>query len=296
MEANKERPFLLNYWMFSVHAPFDAKAALIEKYRSKTDPNDPQHSPTYAAMIESMDDAVGTLLDAIDRLGIADNTIIVFYSDNGGNMYDQIDGTTPTSNTPLRGGKATPWEGGVRVPCVVAWPDLVKAESRSDALIQGADFYPTFVEALGLKTSPDKHFDGVSILPALKGGSLDREAIFSYFPHAPPIPAWLPPSVTVWSGDWKLIRLFHQGENRAHQWRLYNLEDDIGEQNDLSAKEQIKVKQLDRLIENFLNDTKAVRPVPNPNFNPAAYKPELEGVDNRPKAKKAKPKKAPAKK
>ena len=104
MTKHKDRPFFLNYWMFSVHAPFDAKKALIEKYRGRANPNDPQRSPTYAAMVESMDDAVGTLLDALDRLGIAERTIIVFFSDNGGNMYDAVDGTTPTSNAPLRGG------------------------------------------------------------------------------------------------------------------------------------------------------------------------------------------------
>src|SRR4029079_2110265 len=98
MEKNKDRPFYLNYWMFSVHAPFDAKKANIEKHRGRVNPADPQHSPTYAAMIESMDDAIGTLLDALDRLQIADNTIIIFTSDNGGNMYNEIDGTTPTSN------------------------------------------------------------------------------------------------------------------------------------------------------------------------------------------------------
>ena len=107
MEEHKDGPFFLNYWMFSVHAPFDAKKDLIEKYRPLIDPKDPQRSPTYAAMIESMDDAVGTLLDAIDRIGIADNTIVLFFSDNGGNMYNEVDDTTPTSNAPLRGGKAS---------------------------------------------------------------------------------------------------------------------------------------------------------------------------------------------
>ena len=100
MEKHKAGPFYLNYWMFSVHAPFDAKKTLIEKYRVSVDPKDPQRSPTYAAMIESMDDAVGTLLDTLDRLKIADHTIIIFTSDNGGNMYSEVDGTTPTSNAP----------------------------------------------------------------------------------------------------------------------------------------------------------------------------------------------------
>ncbi|MBK1828857.1 sulfatase [Haloferula rosea] len=278
MEKHKDEPFFLNYWMFSVHAPFDAKAELIRKYRDKIDPNDPQRSAIYAAMIESMDDAVGTLLDALDRLGIADNTIVVFFSDNGGNMYNDVEGTTPTSNAPLRGGKANVYEGGVRVPCIVSWPDLVKPATTSNEIIQGCDFYPTFIEGLGLKPEPDQQFDGVNILPALKGGSLDREAIFSYFPHSPPIPGWLPPSVTVWKGDWKLIRLFHQGENGSHRWKLYNLRDDIGEKNDRSSQEPERVQELDKMIGDFLDDTNAVTPVPNPNFKPSAYQPEREGV------------------
>ncbi|MDB4713311.1 sulfatase, partial [bacterium] len=114
IEKNKDSSFFLNYWMFSVHAPFNAKEELIEKYRPLIDPKDPQRSPTYAAMVESMDDAVGTLLDALDRLKIADNTIIIFFSDNGGNMYNVVDDTSPTSNYPLKGGKASQFEGGIR--------------------------------------------------------------------------------------------------------------------------------------------------------------------------------------
>ena len=128
----------------------DLCTALIEKHRARVNPSDAQRSPTYAAMIESMDDAIGTLLDALDRLQIADNTIIIFTSDNGGNMYNEVDGTTPTSNAPLRGGKATMFEGGTRVPCVIAWPGITTAGSRSDAIIQSEDYYPTLLDGLGL--------------------------------------------------------------------------------------------------------------------------------------------------
>ena len=191
------QPFFLNYWMFSVHAPFDAKRDLIEKYKQTAKPEDAQRSPTYAAMIESMDDAVGALLDAIDRLKIADDTIIVFFSDNGGNMYNEVDGTTPTSNRPLRGGKASMWEGGVRVPCVIAWPGDTKPASRCDAVIQSDDFYPSLLEMLELKPKPEQVFDGVSFVPALEGKPHDRGATFTYFPHNPPVPDWMPPSIGV---------------------------------------------------------------------------------------------------
>ncbi|WP_395716275.1 sulfatase [Prosthecobacter sp.] len=323
MEQTKDKPFYMNYWMFSVHAPFDAKKANIEKHRGRVDPKDAQRSPTYAAMIQSMDDAIGTLLDGLDRLKLADNTIIVFTADNGGNMYNEVDGTTPTSNRPLRGGKATMFEGGTRVPCVVVWPGIATPGSRSDALVQSEDFYPTLMEGLhsshlaprdeqgaasaekasgSSKISPSSGsaqlvsrsetatFDGSSIVPALKGDALAGKAVFQYFPHNPGVPDWLPPSVSVHRDDWKLIRIFHGGEKGAHRHLLFNLREDLSEKNNLAAQKPELVAELDALIEGFLTDTKAVVPVPNPAFDPSKYRPELEGKQQ-PKGKA----KAPAK-
>jgi arylsulfatase A-like enzyme len=277
MEQQKEKPFYLNYWMFSVHAPFDAKKANIEKHRDRIDPKDAQRSPTYAAMIQSMDDAIGTLLDALDRLKLANNTIIIFTADNGGNMYNEIDGTTPTSNRPLRGGKATMFEGGTRVPGVVVWPGVAAAGSRSDAIIQSEDYYPTLLEGLAIKPAEGQRFDGASILPALKGAALAGKATFQYFPHNPGVPDWLPPAVSVHCDDWKLIRIFHGGEKGAHRHLLFNLRDDLGERNNLAAQKPELVTELDAMIEKFLIDTKAAVPVPNPAFDPKKYHPELEG-------------------
>lgn len=278
MEKVKDSPFYLNYWQFSVHAPFDAKQELIEKHRTRVDPADPQRSPTYAAMVESMDDSIGTLLDAVDRLGIADRTIFVFTSDNGGNMYNEIDGTTPTSNAPLRGGKATMFEGGTRVPCVVAWPGITAPGSRSDEIIQSEDFFPTLLAGLGIEPGKEQVFDGIDILPALRGGELEREAVFQYFPHDPGVPDWLPPSVAVRRGDWKLIRIFHAGESGEHRHLLFHLKDDPGQKNNLAATNPALVAEMDELIGSFLRKTGAVVPVPNPKFDPALYRPELEGV------------------
>ena len=299
MKANSDKPFFLNYWMFSVHAPFNAKAKLIEKYRKKIAANGDtlaaQRCPTYAAMIESMDDAVGTLLDEIDRLGIADNTIIVFASDNGGNMYNWVDNTVPTSNAPLRGGKASMYEGGVRGPCLVVWPTVVSANSRSDQPIQSCDFYPTILEMLNLEAKPNQSFDGMSIVPTLRGQSQQRDEIYTYFPHSPGIPDWLPPAVSVVKGDWKLIRLFQNGESGDHRWKLYNLTQDIGEQNDLSLDQPERVKTLDQLIETFLIDTEAVLPTANPNFDATKYhvenegKAEPHGKNKKKQAKRSKP-------
>lgn len=216
----KGQPFYMNYWMFSVHAPFDAKAALIEKYRRKIDPKNAQHSPTYAAMVKSMDDAIGALLDAADKAGLADQTIFIFTADSDGNMYNGIrekdrEGkefvVEPTSNRPLRGGKLLP------------------------------------------------------------------RGIFTFFPHSPPVPDWLPPAMCLHSGDWKLIRLFHQGVNGAHGYRLYNLKADLGEAHDLAKAQPDKVRELDRLIQDHIEQSKAVVPRPNPAFDPAQYRPERVG-------------------
>jgi arylsulfatase A-like enzyme len=277
MEKHQDRSFYLNYWMFSVHAPFDAKKSLIEKHHQRVDPTDAQRSPTYAAMIESMDDAVGTLLDTLDRLKLSDNTIIVFTSDNGGNMYNEVDGTTPTSNRPLRGGKATVFEGGTRVPAVIVWPNVVKAATRSDSLIQSEDYYPTLLEGLKIPPQASQIFDGVSLFPLLKGESIDRGAIFQYFPHSAGVPDWLPPSVTVHRGDWKLIRIFHGGPHQSHRHLLFNLRDDIGETKNVAETNLALVSELDGLIQAFLDRTKAVVPLPNPKFDISKYHPEDEG-------------------
>jgi arylsulfatase A-like enzyme len=294
LEEHQDEPFFLNYWMFSVHAPFDAKASLIEKYRKTVNKDDPQRCPTYAAMIESMDDAVGTLIDTLDRLELTDDTIIIFTSDNGGNMYNEVEGETPTSNAPLRGGKASMFDGGTRVPCVIVWPGKTTAGTTSDALVQSEDFYPTLLEGLDLASEPNQLFDGISILPALQENRLPRDAVFQYFPHSPPVPDWIPPSVSVHQNDWKLIRVFHAGENGDHRYHLFNLANDIGETKNLAKSNPEKVQQLDALITDFLADTGAVTPIPNPNFDLARYQPELEGI--RPAAKKKTPKKTPKKK
>ncbi len=270
LEAHKDGPFFLNYWMFSVHAPFDAKQALIEQYRKRVDPRDPQRSPTYAAMVESMDDAVGTLLDTLDRLGIADRTAVIFYSDNGGNMYNEVDGTTPTSNAPLRGGKATLWEGGIRVPCIIDWPGLTRAGTRSDALVQSTDFYPTILSLLRLPPTPNHPIDGVNLTAAWRGEAFERGPMFTYFPHQTKVPDYLPPGVAVHRGDWKLIRLFHQGDNGADARYLYNLKNDPGEQSDLAASQPALVQELNALSEKFLAETHAVVPGPNPAYRATA--------------------------
>jgi arylsulfatase A-like enzyme len=296
MERHRDRPFYLNYWMFSVHAPFDAKSELIDKYRKIVDPGSVQRNPLYAAMVESMDDAVGTLLDKLDELGIADKTIVVFSSDNGGNMYNDVQGMPATSNAPLRGGKATLYEGGIRVPTVICWPGKVAEDSTSNVLVSTCDFFPTIMEMLSIQPERKQIFDGVSLVPALRGEAMDHNTVFTYFPHDPPVPQWMPPAVSVHQGDWKLIRLFACGENGGHRFKLFNLKEDIGENNDLSSREPDRVETMDRLIEDFLVRTNAVRPVANPDFDPSLYDVSKEGIPGpgmiggKPRPKKSRPK------
>jgi arylsulfatase A-like enzyme len=270
MTEHKDEPFYLNYWQFSVHAPFDAKQEYIDAYKPGIDQDYAQRSPTYAAMVKSLDDNVGKMLDALDELGIADHTIVIFYSDNGGNMYDRVDDTTPTSNDPLRGGKASIYEGGIRIPAIVAWPGEVKPGTRNEALVQSEDLYPTILAMAGAAAKDGQACDGLSMLPALRGEAPLRDAIYSYFPHAPAVPDWTPPSVCVRKGDWKLIRIFFDAPDQSHRYELYNLAGDIGEQDNLAAREPERVRELDALLDRFLADTEAVLPKPNPAYDPKA--------------------------
>jgi arylsulfatase A-like enzyme len=303
------KPFFMNYWQFSVHAPFGAKPELIERYRKKLGNSVaglsrpevrekllashkpatglPQQSPTYAAMVHSLDDAVGSLLDALDAEGVADDTVIVFYSDNGGNIHCGLDESgdsgekyiTPiTSNHPLRGGKGGIHEGGVRVPAVVVWTGVTKPGSRSDVRIQATDLYPTILRMLDVERPKDHVIDGVDFAKALHGQQIDRGPMFTHVPGHGNTPQWLPPSMSVHHGDWKLIRTFHYGEEGKHEYRLYNLRQDIGESINLAAELPEKVEELDKLIQDYIVETNVVVPLPNPNFDPAKFDPSTIGV------------------
>ncbi len=272
VERHKAEPFFLCFWHWAVHAPFQAKEALVEKYRGKTDPRGKQGCAVMAGMIRSLDESLGRLLDTLDRLGIADDTVILFFSDNGGNMYNVVEGRPPTNNAPLRGGKATIYEGGTREPCVVVWPGVVEPASRCAEVISSIDWYPTLLEMAGLAPKTGQILDGTSIVPLLKGaGRLGREAIFCHFPHYMPATGNLP-ATYVRKGDWKLIRLYGEGPDRASAYELYNLKDDIGETTNLAQRNPEKVKELDDLIERHLADIGALVPVPNPNYAPATGK------------------------
>ena len=267
MATNRDRPFFLNYWCFSVHAPIEGKPELVSKYRKSADPANPQRNPINAAMIETLDDAVGALTRSIDDLGIAENTVIVLFSDNGGIVHRFDGGTAVTSNAPLRSGKSSIYEGGVREPLIVVWPGIVEAGSASDAIVQSVDFYPTVLEMTGTPARSDLRFDGTSIVPALRGEPFERETIFTHIPNYTAATRQRP-STSVRKGDWKLIRFYCEGPDQTDRFELYNLGEDMGETRDLSDFEPARVSELNRLIDQFLEDTEAVIPTANSRFVP----------------------------
>lgn len=264
---NKDRPFLLNLWFYDVHSPYQAKPDLIKKYAAKTDPTGRHQSPTMGSMIETMDTNLGRVLDALDEAGLRDNTIIIFTSDNGGNMYDRIGDTTPTNNAPLRAGKGNNYEGGVRVPLIVDWPGVTRRGSLSDALVSSEDIFPTILEMTGLPLRPELHVDGTSFVSALKGESFQRGPLISHFPFYMPRPK-NHPNTSIRDGDWKFYRFYFRGEHGENEYELYNLRDDPGETRNLVAENPELAGRLDAAIETFLIETKTTRPIRNHHFDP----------------------------
>jgi arylsulfatase A-like enzyme len=270
IENKKDSTFFLCMWEFAVHAPYQGKLSLVKEYENKVDPRGKQDSPIMAAMIKSLDESMGRIMDKLDELKISDNTIIIFTSDNGGNMYDIVNGKNPTNNYPLRGGKGNIYEGGVRVPLIISWPGKTKPGSVSEEIVSSIDFYPTILEIANSTAQKGQILDGRSLVPVLTGNShLKREAVFCHFPHYVPATNNYP-STSVRKGDWKLIRFYGEGPGRTDKLELYNLKDDLGEERNLVLKYKARVKNLNRLITRHVEDIDGLFPVSNPDFNPSA--------------------------
>jgi arylsulfatase A-like enzyme len=284
--ANKDRPFFLNLWHFGVHGPWGHKEEITAKMAKRTDPTGRQDNPVMASMLKSVDESLGRILDKINELGLANDTLIVFTSDNGGNNHagpyagslaeraDLLDtaasyvkwaGTkAPTSNAPLKGGKGQVYEGGIRVPLIVWSPGRIQPGSTSDAVVGCIDIYPTVLDLIGIAPNPKQIIDGVSYAPVLQGtGALSRQAYFTWFAGS---------QVCVRQGDWKLIRLIQPSKDgkvtSSHE--LYNLKEDLGETTNLAQGQTEKVQELDTLIDRFVEDTGALYPKPNPAYDPQA--------------------------
>jgi arylsulfatase A-like enzyme len=261
MESNADQPFFLYFSHYGVHTPYEAPQSLINKYTTKLATMDygtlpeyissgvgqqkmRQDFPTYAAMIESVDQSVGRVLDKLEELGITSNTVVMFTSDNGGlsNRGGYNNRELATANYPLRTGKGWLYEGGIREPFIVKWPGVTAAGINSNAVVNGTDFYPTMLEMAGLPLQTNDHQDGVSFVPALQGQAFDRgEPIFWHSPLARPYSTGDFKSSAVREGDYKLIWFYG---TPGQPYELYNVKTDIGENNDLSEAMPAKATEL----------------------------------------------------
>ena len=286
LDEFKNDPFLLYLAFYTVHIPLEAPEDVVEKYRRKAEsmegeefggeeqvwPTDEarqvrikQQHPTYAAMVESMDRQVGRVLDKLEELGLDDNTVVCFMSDNGGLSTDE---GMPTSNLPLRAGKGWLYEGGIREPFIIKWPGAPGAGSACSEPVISTDFYPTLLEIAGLPMRPEQHLDGKSLVPMLKGeGSLQREALFWHYPHYSNQGGF--PGGAVRQGDFKLLERFEDGKVQ-----LYNLRDDIGEQNDLAGSMPEKVEELRKLLHDWYKSVDAEFLYPKDEGAPMPWRPE----------------------
>lgn len=285
--ANKDKPFFAYLPFNAVHIPIGARRELVDKYERKraTAPEEAwgvervnkvrlvQNHAAYAAMIEQMDAAVGRVLAALEGNGLADRTVVVFMSDNGG--LSTAEGT-PTSNLPLRGGKGWLYEGGVREPWIVRAPGVVKPGSVCDTPVISTDYYPTLLELAGLPLNPQQHRDGMSLVPLLKGEKMERGPLFWHYPHYGNQGG--APSGAVREGDWKLIEWYEDDSVE-----LFNLRDDLGEKRNLAIEQPAKVKELCEKLHAWRKDVNALMPTPNPDFGkePAAKGKKAKGKNNK---------------
>lgn len=269
---HQDQPFLTYLAFYSVHTPLMAPKELVDKYRAKAERlglNDReafgdeeqvwpdarerrvrtlQAHATYAAMVESMDAAVGRVLTTLDELGLTDNTIVCLTSDNGGLSTSE---GSPTSNLPLRGGKGWLYEGGIREAFLVRAPAVTKPGSTCETPVMSIDFFPTLAELTGTGMPDPKSVDGKSLVPLLRGQStIGRDSLYWHYPHYSNQGGF--PGGAIRSGDWKLVERYETGASQ-----LYNLADDVGERTDLAADEPARVKEMIAKLHAWYRDVDA---------------------------------------
>ena len=272
IEAHRDQPFFAYLAFYSVHTPLIGRPDLVKKYKNKAERlgliGQPEFAPeeqvlpveqerrtrilqshaVYAAMVEAMDQAVGKVIAKLKALGLDDDTVVCFTSDNGGLSTSE---GSPTSNLPLRGGKGWLYEGGIREPFIIKWPGVTESNSTCDVPVVSTDFYPTMLEMANLPAKPDQHRDGVSLVPLLQQkGVISRDAIYWHYPHYSNQGGF--PGGVVRMGDYKLLERFEDG--RVH---LYNLKDDLGERNDLAAEMPDRVAQMRNSLHRWYKDVDA---------------------------------------
>ncbi len=287
LKANKDTAFFAYLSFYAVHGPIQTTKERWAKYRKKAEDagiaktgfkmghflpmRQVQDNPIYAGLVETMDDAVGMVLNALDELGLADNTIVIFTSDNGGVVAGD---SYSTSNLPLRGGKGYQFEGGIREPYFIKVPGMNLNGKKCNTPVSGTDFYPTILDLVGAKLKPKEHTDGVSLLPLLKGDKIDERPLIWHYPHYGNQGG--EPSSVIRLGDWKLIHYYEDGHEE-----LYNLKDDIEEQNNVAEQNPEIVTKLSTKLFVMLDEMGARFPTKDPKYSAEKEKKYLENVINK---------------
>jgi arylsulfatase A-like enzyme len=256
-----DKPFFLYLAHHAVHTPIEAKPDLVEHYEKRLKPGLHHRNPKYAAMVQSLDESVGRVLEHLEQRGLAEQTVVIFLSDNGGHVI-KFNGMQVTDNYPLRSGKGSLYEGGVRVPLMVRWPGGTQANGVCHEPVYVADLYPTLLEITGLTgdKAHNANVDGKSLAPLLKqpNAHLKREALYFHYPHYYPTTT---PVSAIRAGDWKLLHYYE--DNHVE---LYNLHDDLGEANDLAAQQPEKTRDLQARLAEWKRAVNAQEPTENREF------------------------------
>lgn len=268
IEEHRAEPFLLQVSHYAVHLPLSTTPALLEKYRKREKVPGFPCLPEYAGLLEELDTSVGDIVAAVESLGLAEKTMIVLLSDNGGLVHDQS-GKTYTSNAPLRGEKGTLYEGGIRVPAIVRMPGLVPAGTVCEEPSVTTDIPSTVLDLAGLAPAEGEPLDGLSLLPLLRDpvATFPHRTLYWHLPHY----HHGTPASAIRRGEWKLIEFFEDGAVE-----LYKLSSDVGESKGLAAENPAKTNELREALAAWRSAIGARLPVPNPDHDPARAK-EMEG-------------------
>ncbi|MSU47687.1 MAG: DUF4976 domain-containing protein [Opitutus sp.] len=274
--ANRTQPFLLQVSHFAVHIPLSTTPELLKKYEAKRPTPGYPSNPAYAGLLEELDQSVGRIVEAVDQAGLAENTLILFLSDNGGLEHEQS-GRLVTSNAPLHGEKGTLYEGGIRIPAIARWPGHVPAGRETATPAITMDVYPTFLELTGASDAKGQPLDGLSLAPVLQNPSsaLGRDALHWHLPHY----HHSTPASAIRRGDWKLIEFFE-----GNVLELYDLAADPSEQTNLAARDPARARDLRAALAAWRTRVGARLPQPNPRYDPARAD-ELAGGEDREKRK-----------
>jgi arylsulfatase A-like enzyme len=260
----RDQPFFLNLSYYSVHTPIEAPEEDVERFRQNIRPEFNHRNPTYAAMVSRLDGNVGRILDKIDGLGLSENTVVMFSSDNGGYINEYRDKGVVTSNTPLRSGKGSLYEGGIRVPLMVRAPGVSSSNQTCETPVCTVDYYPTLLGLAGVETdtAASESRDGRDLSPLLRNTqlSVEERPLYFHYPHYYFFPKTAPVSA-IRKGDWKLVEHFE--ENRVE---LFNLTDDLSESQDLSQSHTEKANELLRDLKDWQKGVNAQFPEKNPDF------------------------------